>query len=220
MRYKNKIILSIIFCGLLILIFFRLEKTLSFPDQNWTLEKGEKIKISFEVVQKFETTRDGLTRVKILFGSSDTKPGGTFNFKLYEENCQNIIRETNLDIVSLDSGNTVDFVFPKINDSKNKIFCLKLNYTQKEGGKKAQIFVINNTMPEKKYLSINGEEKTGQAISMRPAYKNKYFWQDLSELNQRMSQYKPWFLKHYYLWFISLGFVILSISLIVFLIIL
>lgn len=220
MKHKDKIILSVIFFGLLILIFFRLGKMLSFPDQNWTLEKGEKIKMSSDVLQKFEATRDGLARIKILFGSSDTKPGGTFSFKLYDENCQDIIRETNLDIVSLDSGNTLDFVFPKINNSKNKMFCLKLSYAQKKGGKKAQIFVINNSMPEKKYFSINGEEKAGQSISMRPAYKNENIFKDFSELNKRMSQYKPWFLKHYYLWFISLGFIILSVSLVMILIIL
>lgn len=219
MSNKNKIILGVIFFGLFFLIFFRLNKLMSFPDQRWTLEKGEKIKMSSEIVQKFEADRDGLARVKILFSSSDVKPGGTFNFQLYSENCQDILREVNLGITSLDSGNTVDFIFPKVKDSKNKTFCLKLKYAQKEGGKKANIFVIKNSMPQNKFLSINDEEFHGKSLAMRPAYRNSNLLKDFSELNQRMSQYKPWFLKHYFLHMIMFGFIILSIVLVLLLII-
>ncbi|MDO9231738.1 MAG: hypothetical protein Q7U36_04680 [bacterium] len=219
MLYKDKIILSVIFLGLSILIFFRLEKTLSFPDQSWSLIEGEKIKITSEIVQKFEADHNGLTRIKILFGNSDVSPGGTFDFKIYDENCQDIIREINLDITSLDSGNTTDFVFPKISDSKNKIFCLKLSYEQKKGGKKANVFINENRMVQNKFFSINGEEKASQSLSMRPAYRNENLWQDSVELNQRMSQYKPLFLKHYFLSIIIFGFIILSILLVAILII-
>ena len=214
MLQKDKIILGIAFLGLLFAIFFRLEKTLSFPDQNWPLIEGERIKITSEIIQKFEADRNGLTRIKILFGNSDVSPGGTFNFKIYDENCQDIIREKNLEITSLGSGNTVDFVFPKISDSKNKIFCLKLSYAQKKGGKKANVFINENRMAQNKFFSINGEEKTGQSLSMRPAYRNENLWQDSVELNQRMSQYKPFFLKHYFLSIIIFGFIILSILLV------
>jgi len=53
----------------------------------------------------------------------------------------------------------------------------------------------------------------GKSLAMRPAYLNHYFWQDIQELNQRISQYKPWFLKHYFLDFIGLGFLSLSLLL-------
>ena len=216
---KNRIIFFAIFFGLLILIFFQLNKQLSFPDQNWPVVKGEKIKIHSEVIQKFRADQNNLARIKILFGNSDVSPGGKFNLKIYEENCQDIIRETNLNISSLDSNNTTDFVFKKIKNSKDKIFCFKLSYKQKKNGKKAQLFVIDNSMEQNKFLSVNGEEKTGQSLAMRPAYKNNYLWQDFSQLNQRMSQYKPWFLKHYCLDFIIFSFILLSIVLVVVLVI-
>ncbi|MFZ2193529.1 MAG: hypothetical protein WAV31_04775 [Candidatus Moraniibacteriota bacterium] len=220
MSNRNKLILIIFFFLLLLVIFFRLNKALSFPDQAWKLEKGEKIKMSSEVIQKFEADRDGLTRVKILFGSSDVKPGGIFNFKLYDENCQDILREVELEITSLDSGNTVDFIFPKVKDSKNKTFYLRLKYVQKEGGKKANIFVIENLMPQNKFLSVNNEEFHGKSLAMRPAYRSSNLLKDFSELNQRMSQYKPWFLKHYFLHLIMFGFIILSIFLVLLLVLL
>ena len=220
MPKKDKLVLSLIFFGLLSLIFFDLEKNLSFPDQNWSLEKGEKAKISSEIVQKFQADRDGLTRIKILFGSSDVAPGGKFDFKIYQENCQDIVRKTTLEITSLDSENTTDFIFSKIKNSKNKIFCFKLSYTQKKGGKKTNVFINENSMEQNKFLSVNGEEKKDQSLAMRPAYRNENIFQDFIELNQRISQYKPFFLKHYFLWFIIIGFIILSLTLIVMLIIL
>lgn len=202
-----------------ILIFFNFEKTLSFPDQNWKLEKDEKIKIRNEIIQKFQTDKDGLSKIKILFSDSDTKPGGKFDFKLYEENCQKIIRETTLEITSLSSKNTTNFIFPQIKNSKNKIFCLKLSYTQKKGGKKSNVFINENTMEQNKFLSVNGEERKNQSLSMRPAYKNENIFQDFIELNQRISQYKPFFLKHYFLFFIILGFIFLSLGLVTIIII-
>jgi len=75
-------------------------------------------------------------------------------------------------------------------------------------------------MEQNKFLSVNGEEKKNQSLAMRPAYRNENIFQDFIELNQRISQYKPFFLKHYFLWFIIIGFIILSLTLIVMLVIL
>ncbi len=221
-KIEKKLTARNIFILLLILllgiIFFNFFKVWSFPDTAWPLAKGEKTKINSEIIQKFTADRDGLARIKILFGDSDISPGGQFNLKIHEENCQNIIRETTLNIISLDSDNTVDFIFSQIKNSKNKTFCLRLSYAQKKGGKKANIFIADNSRPENKFLSVNGAEKTGQSIAMRPAYKNNRLWQDFTELNQRVSQYKPWFLKHYCFDFIIFGFLVLSVLLVIILI--
>jgi hypothetical protein len=219
MLKKIKLIFIAVFFGLLILLFFTLEKVWSFPDTEWPLTKGDKEKIRTEVVQKFKANRDGLARIKILFGSSDVSPGGTFDFKLLDEDCRKTVRSAKFDITSLGSDNTTDFIFPKIKDSKNKTYCLSIGYAQKKGGKKAEIFITDNTKPENVYFSINGEQMQGKSIPMRPAYKNATLFGDINELNQRISQYKPWFLKHYYLYFIAFGFLILSIILLTALII-
>ena len=210
------LLLVVLFLGI---IFWNFGKAWSFPDTSWPLAKGEKEKIRTEVVQKFTASRNGLARIEILFGNSDVSPGGRFTFKLLEEDCQKSVRETDLDITSLNSDNTTDFIFSKINDSKDKTYCLAISYAQKKGGKKAEIFIADNTLPEKKYFSVNGEEMAGKSLPMRPAYKNANLFQDIEELNQRISQYKPWFLKHYYLYVIVFGFLILSIALVAILII-
>lgn len=205
---------------ILIIVFFNLSRIFSFPDTAWPLEKGEKEKIHTEVIQKFIASRDGLSGVKILFGSSDVSPGGTLNLKIYQENCQKIVREVDLGITKLNSNNATNFNFPKIKDSAEKTFCLNLSYIKKGGGKKAEIFVIENPRSENKYFSLNGEETQGKAIPFRPTYKNATVFGDIYELNQRLSQYKPWFLKHYFMYFVSFGFLVLSVALIIILIIL
>ncbi|OGI34177.1 MAG: hypothetical protein A2259_02010 [Candidatus Moranbacteria bacterium RIFOXYA2_FULL_43_15] len=192
-------------------VFWPLWRVWYFPDTTWPLEKGEKTKIDSEVIQKFSADRDGLSKIAVLFGDSDVSPGGTFNFELLDENCRETIRSANLEIKKLDSDNTTDFVFSRIDKSKGKTYCVRISYAQKKGGKKARIFVIENPKPENSYFSINGEEMAGQSISMRPAYKNASIFEDIGELNRRISQYKPWFLKHYFLYFIAFGFIILSV---------
>jgi len=57
-------------------------------------------------------------------------------------------------------------------------------------------------------------------LSMRPAYENDNWKQDISELSQRISQYKPWFLKHFYLDAIAILFIVLSVGLVTILILL
>lgn len=219
MLKKIKLIFIAVFFGLLILIFFTLGNIWSFPDTEWPLTKGDKEKIRTEVVQKFKANRDGLARIKILFGNSDINSGGTLIFKLFDEDCEESIRTTRLDINSLNSDNTTDFIFSKIKDSKDKTYCFKLSYDQKKDSKKINVFIAENKMAQNKFLSVNGEELIGQSLAMRPAYKNATLFGDINELNQRISQYKPWFLKHYYLYFIAFGFLILSIILLTALII-
>lgn len=204
----------------LLVILYNFIAAWHFPDTSWPLEKGEKTKLDSEIIQKFEADRDGLSKIKILFGDSDVSPGGTFSLKVFDESCQEPVRSAKLDIRELNSDTTVDFVFPRIESSKGKVYCLKLSYSQKKGGKKANIFVIGNTMKQNKYFSINGQEMAGQSVSMRPAYKKASLFEDAGELNERISQYKPWFLKHYFLWFISIGFILLSIGLVTILILL
>jgi hypothetical protein len=206
-----------IFLLLFAIIFWNFSRAWSFHDTSWPLEKGEKEKIRTEIMQKFKAERDGLARIKVLFGSSDVSPGGTFTLDILDEDCKKSVRKIELDITSLESDKLTDFIFPKIKDSNGKTYCLTLSYDQMKGGKKAEIF-LSPRAPQVTYFSINGQELTDKSMPMRPAYKNASIFGDIEEMNQRISQYKPFFLKHYYLYFIVFGFLILSIGLVIILI--
>ena len=203
---------------LLLVILWKLLGDWSFPDTHWPIEKGEKVKLKTEqmIVQKFVASRDGLMRIKVLFGNSDIGKGGTLEMKIYDETCSTLLRDSKLKVTGLDSGNTEDFKFARIPDSKGKTFCMDLRY---DGAKSANLFLENNSLPENKFLSVNGQELSGQSIAMRPAYQNASRWQNIRELDQRISQYKPWFLKGPYLLAIVFFFLLFTISAVILLII-
>jgi hypothetical protein len=216
-KIPAKIIFLFTTAVLLSVILFQFLGDWSFPDTRWPIEKGEKVKISSDksVVQKFVAGRDGLARIKVLFGNSDIGKGGKLEMKIYDETCSKLLRNSTLAVTSLDSGDTKDFKFPRIPDSQGKIFCLDLRYN---GAKSASVFLVNDPAPESKFLSVDGQELPNQALAMRPAYQNASWQQNILELDQRISQYKPWFLKGSYLLAIVFFFLIFAIFAVILLI--
>lgn len=194
----------------LIAIFFKFAQLLSFPDSSIVLQKGLLVKIQPKetVTQKFTADRNGLAKVEALLRSPGIKyeNGDKMEMKLLEENCEKIIFTGELKLLFLNSNNLYEFNFPRIDDSKNKTYCLSATFQNKKANAKSIQF-------------FTAGDQENQPLSIRPVYKNSNIFENLSELNQRISQYKPWFLKHYFLWFISFGFILLSILIIVTLII-
>lgn len=224
MKLNLKYVLLAIFIFFLFVVFSQFYSILSFPDMSWNLDKDEKIDMKPEkpVIQKFIARQDNLSRIEILFGNSKISPGANIKMQLLDENCSNVIRSKNLEVKSLDSDAAYEFKFSTIKDSKDKTYCLNLNFTPKEnkGKKYARIFTVPNTSPENVYFFdfTKDQEIKNRSLAIRPAYKTESVWKDMEKLNQRMSQYKPWFLKHYYLYAIAFGFLILSIALVTILI--
>lgn len=222
-HFTKKSACLLITLALFLLLFFRFALALSFPDTSWEIRKDDKIKIGvyFPVIQKFEAGKNNLSRINILFGKSDAI-SGKFSLEVYDENCSRLLREKSVPFQTLSSDSTYDFAFSKIKDSKNKTYCLKLFFTPKnEKMKNPYVFIVDNSRPENKSLFDSGEkqEYPGKSLSFRPAYKNDSWWQDFKELDQRISQYKPWFLKQYYLAILFVLAIILSIGLVVILIV-
>ena len=185
----------IVFLATIVLV--SLFKQWGFPDTQFPLNKGEKIKLGEEGVrQTFKIDRNGLSGINILFGGSQIDNGGTLSIALLDESCREKIAEETRFTDSLDTKNSFRFSFSPISNSKGKIFCLTIRFSPEKGSKKAAIFVTSNTIPEKALaLSINGETRPNESLALRPVYKNKSIFADLVELDQRISQYKPWFLK-------------------------
>ncbi|EKE16375.1 MAG: hypothetical protein ACD_11C00018G0011 [uncultured bacterium] len=213
----KKNILIAIFIILTVLIFFKLFSLLAFPDSEIVLEKEEdmQLKEKQSLQQKFIAKYDGLMRIQVLMRHSGINKGNIIKMQIADENCANIIFENELEKGFLSSENLHIFNFPKINNSKEKTFCLIATLEEKKD-KNARFFTN-----DKNYFSFPLEkvstekEASGQQLSMRPVYKNTGVLQDLRELNQRISQYKPFFLKHYYLWAIIILFLFLSIGLVI-----
>ena len=208
-KFSSKKIFLAIFGLLLVAIFWRFATELSFPDSSINLQKGLTVKLQSKnsLTQKFTATRAGLTKIEVLLRSPgiEFEKGDQMTMQLADENCQKIISKGKLQSSFLSSNNLYEFVFPKIDDSKDKTYCLIATFqAQRSDTKNVQFFTMGDA--------------ADQPLSLRPVYRNQNVLQNLNELNQRMSQYKPWFLKHYFLWFVVFGFIFLSIGLVAILI--
>jgi len=199
------------------LVFLSLDGRWSFPDTQWDLSgNGEKIEVKPEhpIRQKFEADRNNLSRIRILFGRSYNKDGGGISLKLADESCQNVLREESFKRSAIQSEGYYDFKFAKINDSKDQKFCLLVGFKpQNEKYKKLSMFLATGTFSENQMIDIGQDESSetkNGALAMRPAYQGNSLLGNISELNQRISQYKPWFLKNVYLHVVSFLFLLLT----------
>jgi hypothetical protein len=201
-----KIILLIFAAISLLYVFFNFFKLMSFTDPQMPLEKGRVIKIETQNTfsQEFIANHDGLANIRFLIKTENSDDAKNVKMQLADKNCSNIIREGSLSHSFLASDNLFEFKFDRIPDSDGKIFCVEASLDSQDPQAEPVRFFSHNNDPT--------------MLSMRPAYGNSNWQQNISELNQRISQYKPWFLKHYYLYGISILFVILSIMLVIILI--
>lgn len=215
-----KIVYFILAVLLVFLVFYKFSGKFSFPDTGWSLNKGEKIEIKpdYPIEQVFNASRSNLSKIRILFGKSNLKDGGEIKLILSSENCENPIRQDFFNRKDMQPDGYYDFVFPKIEDSKDKIYCLSIDFEpEKLVYKSFYSFTSDELSPGAKFIFVSGtgEKIEDRSLSMRPAYKNNRLWQDVEELNKRISQYKPWYFKHYYLYLVETFFILLSFLVIV-----
>ena len=200
-------IFLLILVSLTVGTFFQFFSLLYFPDSNIVLQKGSLVPLEPEqtLTQKFSINRTGLSKIQLLLRTPGIKfeNGDNVQAQLADKNCEKTLRVGLLEKSFLNSDNLYEFNFSRLIDSSEKNFCLTLTFLpQKNTAKNIQLFTM----------------KENETLSIRPVYQDTYFWQSFYELNQRMSQYKPWFLKNIFLTLIIFGFLFSSFFVIVLLV--
>lgn len=222
MRYISSKNLLLTLLGIsVLLIFFRFSTLIAFPDaQTLDRDKIEKIYPRETFSQQFTAKRDHLEAIQFLLRTPGLKKNDTITVELADETCADTLREGTLTRSFLNSDNLYRFSFPRIEDSKGAEYCLLLTFEEKNHSSKyLQFFTtIQNDDVSLLMDADTGVPRNDQSLSMRTVYRNATLWQDLGELNDRISQYKPWFLKDFFIGTIGILFVILSTALIALLI--
>lgn len=218
MRHLTAKNIPIAFLGISVLIIgIRFFTILSFPDTR-TLDKGDIVKIfpGQTLSQKFTASRDNLKSIQFLLRTPGLKDGDTIIIKLADVTCTNTLREGELTRPFLNTDDMYVFAFPRITDSKGETYCLLLSYrTSSTSNKYLRFFTTHESNPSLLLMnSATNEPLNGESLSLRTVYRNNHWWEDLHELNQRISQYKPWFLKDFYIGTVTVLFVVLSVVLI------
>lgn len=196
------------------IVFGKFFSILYFPDSEVVLGKGDpviSINPGIPLIQKFVAKRNNLGKIELILRTPGPKDEDVIKAEIADETCSNILRQGKIERSFISSGNLYEFRFDRIPDSENKTYCLKIEPEKK----KFKFFTA-----ESNAYHFELREAAGRSLAMRTVYKNENISQDLSELNQRISQYKPWFLKHHYLSAIVILFTLLSAAIVVILIVL
>ncbi len=214
---NSKYILIGFFLFALLVIFYFFLANLAFPESDYNFETGGSAKLypGLPAFQTFTAKDDNLSQIKIALKNSSIKTGEGIVFELADENCANVLATDEIKNYSV-VGTFYRFNFAKIKDSRDKKYCLRATFFSNRKGDYPEISISKSETFKDSVFTNKGKNKTyqGRTLIFRPAYKNKNILQNLQELNQRMSQYKPWFLKNVYLSAIILLIIILSIVLV------
>lgn len=219
--FSSKNILFTLLGISVLLIFFRFSTLIAFPDmQTLDRDKVEKIYPGETFSQQFTAKRDNLETLQFLLRTPGLKKSDAITMKLADETCTDTLREGMLAPAFLNSDNLYRFAFPRIEDSKGKRYCLLLSFQDAGHSSKYLQFFTTAQNDDVSLLmdADTGMPRNDQSLSLRTVYRNATLWQDLGELNDRISQYKPWFLKDFFIGTIATLFVVLSTALIALLI--
>lgn len=218
--HSKKIILAIL-ALFLVGVFWRFATLLYFPSSGSFLEKGDLAKLHAKetLQQVFTVDSNNLAKVEIILRSPGLQPGDQVEAKILDAACQKTIASGELSNSFLSSNNLYEFSFPIIPNSQHQTYCLALTFDPQSSSSKSLQFFYRPATGESFNNISAGLAFPDQTLSFRLVYKNPSSWENLTTLNQRISQYKPFFLKANYLVFIVSGFLLFSLTLIIMLII-
>lgn len=213
---STKILLALL--GILTsLILFQFAKNIAFPAaQTLTGDLIQKILPGQTFSQQFITESDSIEAIQVLLRTPGIKTGDTLKAQLADATCATIIREGTLETTFLNADNLYQFSFPRVEQAQGKEFCLTLSFrATKNGSKYLRFFTTPTNDSARLFTDISTHAPlNGEALALRTVSRNNSLWSDLRELNQRISQYKPWFLKDLFIGSIAVFFIILSLGLI------
>lgn len=214
-----------IFFVFLVIIFYVFSRDLSFPESDYNFKTGSETKLysGGQVTQVFSAQRNNLNQIKIALRTGESiGSGDEVLFQLADADCQEIIATDKITRFSIISRIAYKFNFKAMPDSQNKSYCLMVSYLAKNPAQKnvPEILISKDPQFEARSYTNTGKggEFKGRTLVMRPAYGNDNFFQDLTELDKRISQYKPWFFKGFYLAAIFTLFLISSLVLVLILV--
>ena len=163
-------------------------------NERANLPAGE-ITVGVTLGQTFRATEPNLDRVEIMLATYQRMNTAPLLFSLYEYRAgQAPLRTVVAEPESISDNKYYTFELAPIPDSAGKAFLLTLESPEAVLGDAFTAWLGRcDCYPEGTAL-LNGEEQLGRDLAFRVGYHNEVT-SVLSELINRMSQYKPWFFK-------------------------
>lgn len=177
---------------------------LHFPDSSRNFlgdTKRAELSTNGPITQVFQAKENGLEGLQVFMGDTDLGFGERIDFALLDASCRTIIRQASRNMFSLPAIRDIRFVFPPLLSSANTAYCLSIEYHPGFMKKKERpyIRVAEDEQSESLSYTDHGKEKTyaGRTLEIRPLYApdTGSLSARIKELENRLSQYKPAFIK-------------------------
>lgn len=167
------------------------------------LGKTKKVTLShgMPVSQTFTAHENGLHQVRVVLGNASIRRGEHIGFQLMDESCTAEIASTDFSEEPRKQGAYTVFPFPTIPDSEGKRYCFVATYFSDENRKGDKPYLSATDVPDPVFAdrtltdSNKGKTYESHSLFLRPAYTEGSLRADLGTLLDRLSQYKPGFLK-------------------------
>lgn len=177
---------------------------LSFPQPSRNFigdTKRAELSVNGPITQVFRIRENGLEGFQVFMGDTDLALGERIDFTLMDTSCATTINQMRRTMFSLSAIRDVRFMFPTISDSADRQYCLSIEYHPGFMKKKERPYIRVTEDEQSKDISYtdHGKEKTyvGRTLQVRPLYApmDGTVTARIMVLENRLSQYKPAFIK-------------------------
>ncbi|PIP26516.1 MAG: hypothetical protein CO140_03275 [Candidatus Moranbacteria bacterium CG_4_9_14_3_um_filter_40_7] len=195
------IILFLIFSGIILWQFFNF---LSFADSALNFKgdnKQEKFYPNSPLIQKITAAENNFNQVNVSLSKFSPQLGDKIILEVADESCEKIMAESKRDMFSWRSPGYEKFRFPAIADSQDKTYCLKFTHVLGKFKPAKKPYISAYPAEGSSYINTGKsmEEQKNRSLKLKPAYGRDSYRQNFSQLIDRMSQYKPDYLKSEFL---------------------
>lgn len=201
-HFKSNRVLSFLLVALGIFFLARFISIMAFSDPSlYFLEKKRVFLVEDSILQqRFITTQNNLTAIGLIIDKSSLfPPPGNLVVSLKDADCQNLLARKKINLLHTFYSRIPKMTFPTIANSENKALCFEIAYEAGEKNAREGEFINVWKSPSPQFSKTtytdNGEVIRGYSLIFKPYYTEQTTIRSLAKLTERMSQYKPDFLK-------------------------
>lgn len=190
--------------GLVGVTVFTFIDQIRFPDssQNFLGDtKRAELSVNGPMTQVFQARENNLEGLQVFMGDTDLSLGERIDFILSDPSCHKVFARESRSPLSLPSTRDIRFLFPTLSESRDKYYCLSVEYHPGFMKKKERPYIRVVEDEQSKDLSYtdHGKDKVypGRSLEIRPIYapEKNTTANRIIALENRLSQYKPAFMK-------------------------
>lgn len=202
-KHQAKILFSLFLLGI-VGIFWTFLASFGLGESGYNfLGKTKKVTLAPDapITQTFTAHENNLSQVRFVMGNVDMKNNDFLEFRLMDEACRDTVVVKKFDTKPNEQSAYTVFAFAPIINSKEKAYCFFALYTSDENRKGEKPYLaatdVSDPIFSDRTLTDTNKNKVylSQTLFLRPVYTSGTLTSDLWSLVERLSQYKPEFLK-------------------------